>query len=118
MSIQPSLPVYLPDNILRHFYKGISTDVSLLSSLLTSLRGEYLQFSLLTSLRSKFLRLSLLTSLRSEFLHSYNHLYSNLYENIPMTSLQRYLCCHIYTVKPEMFLQSKHSKPEILLQSI
>ena len=68
--LQPPLPMLLHDNILRLLYRGISTVVTILSSLFASSRSEFLQTSLLTSLRSKFLQSSLLTSLRSEFLQS------------------------------------------------
>ena len=53
--LQPSVSVSLHDNILHHLYKGISMVVSLLSSLLTSLKSEFLRSSLLASLRSEFL---------------------------------------------------------------
>ena len=41
VSLQPSLPVSLHDNILHHLYKSISMVVFLLSSLLTSLRSQF-----------------------------------------------------------------------------
>ena len=74
--LQPSLLVPLYVDILRHLYKGISTVVSLLLSLLSSLRSEFLWSSLLLSLRSEFLRLSLLASLWNIFLWG-------LYKDIP-----------------------------------
>ena len=54
--LQPSLPVSLQEGILWHLYKGISTVVYTLLSLLTSLRSEFLGSSLLVSLRSEILR--------------------------------------------------------------
>lgn len=71
--VTPQLPllVSLHDDVLHHLYEGIYMVVSLLTSLLASLRSEFLQSSLLASLKSEFLRLSLFTSLRSEFLQSY-----------------------------------------------
>ena len=68
--LQPSLPVSLYEDILCHFYKGISTFASLLSSLLTSLRSGFLWLSLLTSLQSEILWPSLPASLQSKFLQS------------------------------------------------
>ena len=76
--------------------------VSLLSSLLTSLRSGFLQSSLLASLKRDFLRSSLLASLWNIFLRL---LYGDIYmvKSIPS--------------KPEIFLRIP-SKPQILLQRI
>ena len=68
VSLKPSLPVSIQDDIIRHVYKGFSTVVSLLSSLLTSIKSGFLQSSLLASLRNEFLRSSLLVSLWNLFL--------------------------------------------------
>ena len=115
VSLQPSLPVSLPDNILRHLYKDISTIVYLLSSLLTSLRSRFLQSSLSTSLRSKFLWSYLLTSLRSKFLQS--SLLSSLW-NIFLRRLCKDIPAVTYILpKPDMFVQGIHSNPDIPLQS-
>ena len=80
VSLHPSLPVSLQDNIWHHLYRGISTVISLQSSLFTYLRNEFLQSSLLTSLRSEFLQSSLSASLRSEFLQT--SLLPSLWNNI------------------------------------
>ena len=90
--------------------------MSLLSSLLTSLRSGFLQSSVLTSLRSEFLQSSLHASLRSKFLLS--SLLSSLW-NIFLRSLYKDISIVTYILsKLEIFVQGIHSKPEILLQSI
>ena len=60
----------LHGDILSHLYKGISTHIHLLSSILTSLRCDVLQPSLCVSLQNKFLQLSLLVPLRSGIIQS------------------------------------------------
>ena len=68
--IQPSLPVSVHEDILRHFYEGIYTVTHLLLSLLISLRSKILQSSLLTSLQNKLLQSSLLVSLQNIVIRS------------------------------------------------
>ena len=116
MSLQPSLLVSLQGNILCHLCKGISTVMSLQSSLLALLRSGFLRSSLPASLKSEFLRSSLPVFLRSEFLRSsilasiWNIFLQCLYGDIStVTSIPS---------KPEIFLQSIQSKPEISLQRI
>ena len=70
VSLQPSLPVSLQDDILHHLYRGISIVMSVGSSLHTSLRSGFLHFYLLPSLRSEFLQSSLHVSLKIKFLQS------------------------------------------------
>ena len=65
--VQVSLQISIREDILHHFYKGISTIILLLLSISTSLRSEFLQPSLLASLRSGILQSSLLTSLQNSF---------------------------------------------------
>ena len=105
VSIQTSLLVSLQDDILHHLCKDNSASIFLHSSLLTSLRNEFLQSSLLTSLRNGFLQSSLPVSLRSEFLQS--SLLASLW-NIFLRSLYRDISK----------VTSIPSKPEIFLQSI
>ena len=68
--LQQYLSVSLHEDLPGHLYKDISTVVSLMSSLLATLRSELLQPSLRTSLRSEYLQSSLCTSLSSESLQS------------------------------------------------
>ena len=55
VSLQQSIVVSLQNYILCLFFRGISTIMSLQSSLPTYLRNRFLRSSLLTCLRSKFL---------------------------------------------------------------
>ena len=124
-----SLQVSLHEDILQHLYKGISTTIHLISSLLTSLRCKVLQPSLHVSLRSKFLQSSLLAFLRDDDLQSslLASLRSGTLQPSLFTSMWNILlqCLHkdnptvTYTPsKPEVFVQGIYSKLEILLQNI
>ena len=103
VSLQPSLQVSLQDDILRHFYRGISMVMSLRSSLLISLRSGFLRVSLLASLRSEFLQSSLLTSLRNIFLR-------RLYRDISLRSSlyrQNLKCfCRVYNQNLKYFYKA------------
>ena len=134
VSIQSSLPVSLHDDILHHFYEGISMVVSLLSSLLSSLRSELLQTSLPASLRSKILQSSLRTYLQNKFLQLYllvtlrsgvmrssllASLQSKFLQSSLLASLWNIILRRLYkdipTVTPilsklEIFIQGVHSK--------
>ena len=140
MSLQPSLPVSLLEDILHHLYKGISTDMYLLSSLPTSLRSEFLQSSLRIPLRNEIIRSSLLASLRRKQSCLLIYLQIIILQSSQLTSLRskfkqsplltplwnRFLRPpyeDISTItpilsKPKMFVQGIHSKPEIRLQNI
>ena len=113
LSLQPSLPVSLQDDILRRLYQSVSMVVSLQTSLLAFLRSGFLHTLLLTSLRSGFLQLSLLKSLRNVFLQ---HLYEGIstvpsIQAKPVIFLQRLYVC-IFTV---FSIQAKPETPTFKL---
>ena len=58
LSLQPSLMVFIHQDILHHLHDDSSTVVHILLSLLMYLRNDVIRSSLLSSLQSKFLRSS------------------------------------------------------------
>ena len=96
----------LQDNIIRHLYRGFSTVVSLQSSLLASLKSEFILVFLLASLGSRFIQSSLLVSLWNIFLR---RLYGDISTVTHISSkleicLQRIRESTIYSIqtKPEI----------------
>ena len=131
--LQISLQVSLHEDILYHLYKDISTTIHLILSLLTSLRCEVIQPYLRLSLQSEVLRSYLLAPLSSEILQSSllaclrsGTLWLTLLTSLLTCLWKIFLRCLYKNIptatfipsKPEMFVQSIHSKPEILLQNI
>ena len=127
--LQPSLPMSIHEDILRHLYKGIYMVVHLLLFLLASLRSKVLQSSLLLSLQSKFLQSSLRVSLQSGFLRSspLESLQNKFLWSILLVSLWNIFLRRLYKdismippipLKPEIYIQGIHSKLEIVLPNI
>ena len=125
LSLQLSLQMSPKENILRRIYKGISTTVHLLLYLLTFLRCKVLRPSLHASLQSKFLQSSLLASLQNDDQQS------SLIVSLRSGTLWLSLLTSMWNIfvqclqednptvtstpsKPEVFVQSIHSKLEVI----
>ena len=104
--VKVSLQMSIPEDILHHFYKGISIFILLLLSVRTSLQSKFLQPSLLMSLRSEILQSCLPTSLGSNFvlISLWKIFLRSLYEDI-LTKMD-------IPSKPEIFVQGIQVKPE------
>ena len=116
---------------LRDLYKGISTTIHLLLSLITSLRCKVLQLSLHASLQNKLLQSSLLMSLQDNDLQSYllvslssgftqssllTSLRSKFVLTSPLVYLWKIFLQHLYKDIPT--ITRIHSKSEMFLQYI
>ena len=84
MSIQPSLPMFLQDNILYYSYRSVSTVVSLQLSLLVFLSKKWISTIIFTCISKKWISTIVSTHIFVEY--------------ISTMSLQRYLHGHIYTI--------------------